>query len=134
MSPFAGVRDNLLYSADFIRPSTERLNLADELMHLDDSNFDSTVKSQARLVVDCWAPWCGPCRMLAPTFEALAKDYAGKVSFAKLDTDESPKTAMTLGIHSIPTLIFFKDGKQVERLTGAHPRANIEAVIKKHYA
>jgi len=72
--------------------------------------------------------------MLAPTFEALANDYRGKVVFAKLDTDESPKTAMTLSIHSIPTLIFFKDGQQIERLTGAHPRANIEAVIKKHFS
>ena len=72
--------------------------------------------------------------MLAPTFEALANDYRGKVVFAKLDTDESPKTAMNLSIHSIPTLIFFKDGQQIERLTGAHPRANIEAVIKKHFS
>ncbi len=71
--------------------------------------------------------------MLAPTFAALAKDYTGRVVFAKLDTDESPKTAMALGIHSIPTLIFFKDGKQVDTLTGAHPRANIEAVLKKHF-
>jgi thioredoxin 1 len=72
--------------------------------------------------------------MLAPTFEALAKDYLGKVSFAKLDTDESPKTAMSLSIHSIPTLLFFRDGKQVDRLTGAHPRANIEAAIKKNFS
>jgi thioredoxin 1 len=72
--------------------------------------------------------------MLAPTFEALAKDYQGKVVFGKLDTDESPKTAMSLGINSIPTLIFFKDGKQVERMIGAHPRANIEAVLKKHFS
>jgi thioredoxin-like negative regulator of GroEL len=72
--------------------------------------------------------------MLAPTFEALANDYRGKVVFARLDTDESPKTAMNLGIHSIPTLIFFKNGQQIERLTGAHPRANIEAVIKKHFS
>ena len=107
--------------------------MAEEILHLNDANFDSTVKSSQKLVVDCWAAWCGPCRMLAPTFEALAKDYNGKVAFAKLDTDESPKTAMALGIHSIPTLIFFKDGKQVERLTGAHPRANIEAIIKKHF-
>jgi len=107
--------------------------LAEEILHLNDANFDSTVKSSQKLVVDCWAAWCGPCKMLAPTFEALAKDYNGKVAFAKLDTDESPKTAMALGIHSIPTLIFFKDGKQVERLTGAHPRANIEAIIKKHF-
>jgi len=112
----------------------EAIVLSDDIIHMNDASFDSTVKSSAKLVVDCWAPWCGPCRMLAPTIEALAKDYKGKVSFAKLDTDESPKTAMSLSINSIPTLIFFKDGKQVERLTGAHPRANIEAVIKKHFS
>lgn len=109
--------------------------MTDDLMiHLTDANFDSTVKSSAKLIVDCWAPWCGPCRMLAPTFEALAKDYNGKVAFAKLDTDESPRTAMALSIHSIPTLMFFKDGKQVERLVGARPRADIESVIKKLFA
>ena len=70
--------------------------------------------------------------MLAPTFEALAKDYKGKISFAKLDTDESPKTAMSLSIHSIPTLLFYKEGNQVHRMTGAHPRQNIEEAIKKH--
>lgn len=108
--------------------------MTDVLVHLNDSNFDSTAKSSKKMIVDCWAPWCGPCRMLAPTFEALAKDYSGKVVFGKLDTDESPKTAMSLGINSIPTLIFFKDGKQVERMIGAHPRANIEAIIKKHFS
>ena len=108
------------------------MDLTDDILHVDDASFDSTVKSSARLIVDFWAPWCGPCRMLAPTFEALAKDYKGKIVFAKLDTDESPKTAMALSIHSIPTLVLFKDGKQVERLTGAHPRANIEAALKKH--
>ena len=107
--------------------------MSDEIIHINDANFDSTIKSSPKLIVDCWAVWCGPCKMLAPTFEALAKDYKGKVSFAKLDTDESPKTAMSLGIHSIPTLIFYKDGKQVDRLTGAHPRANIEQIIKKHF-
>ncbi len=105
--------------------------MTDDLIHLNDANFDSTVKSSPKLIVDCWAPWCGPCRMLAPTFEALAKDYKGKIAFGKLDTDESPKTAMTMGIHSIPTLIFFKDGKQVERLVGARPRGDIEAAMKK---
>ena len=108
--------------------------MSDEILHINDASFDTTVKSSANLIVDCWAPWCGPCRMLAPTFEALANDYRGKVVFAKLDTDESPKTAMNLSIHSIPTLIFFKYGQQIERLTGAHPRANIEAVIKKHFS
>jgi thioredoxin 1 len=108
--------------------------LSEELVHLSDGNFESVVKSSQKLIVDCWASWCGPCHMLAPTFEALAKDYKGKIVFGKLDTDESPKTAMALSIHSIPTLIFYKDGNQVERITGAHPRANIEAVIKKHFA
>jgi thioredoxin 1 len=108
--------------------------LADEtIVHLTDANFESVTKGSAKLIIDCWAPWCGPCRMLAPTFEALAKDHKGKVTFAKLDTDEAPRTAQNLGIHSIPTLIFFKDGQQVERMTGAHPRANIENVMKKHF-
>lgn len=106
--------------------------MTDDLLHLDDANFDSAVRSNPRLVVDCWAPWCGPCRMIAPTIEALAKDYRGKVTFAKLDTDQAPRTAMALGIHSIPTIIYYRDGKQVERLIGARPRADLEAAVKKH--
>ena len=107
--------------------------MAENITNINDSTFESTVRSTPRLVVDCWAPWCGPCRMLGPTIEAMANDYKGKITFAKLDTDESPKTAMSLGINSIPTILFFKDGKQVERMTGAHPRQNIEAMIKKHF-
>lgn len=106
--------------------------MAEDILRLDDTNFESAISGNANLVVDFWAPWCGPCKMLAPVVEALAKDYKGKVVFAKLDTDQSPRTAMSLGISSIPTLIFFKGGKQVDRLTGAHPRSNIETVLKKH--
>lgn len=106
--------------------------MTEDLLKLNDANFESTVRSTPRLVVDCWAPWCGPCRMIAPTIEALARDYKGRVTFAKLDTDEAPRTAMSLGIHSIPTIIYFKDGKQVERLVGARPRAELEAAVKKH--
>jgi thioredoxin 1 len=108
--------------------------LSENIVDVSDVDFEKTIKSSPKLVIDCWAPWCGPCKMLTPTLEALAKDYAGKVVFAKLNTDQAPKTAMSLSIHSIPTLIFFKDGKQVERLTGAHPRANIESVLKKHFS
>ncbi|MCJ7562068.1 MAG: thioredoxin [Thermoplasmata archaeon] len=107
--------------------------LSEDIVHLTDANFETVVKSSDKLIIDCWAPWCGPCRMLAPTFEALAKDYKGKVTFAKLDTDEAPKIAMSMGINSIPTLIFFKGGNQVERMTGAHPRASIENTMKKHF-
>jgi len=108
--------------------------LSENIVNLSDADFEKTVESSPKLVIDCWAPWCGPCKMVAPTFEALADDYEGKVVFAKLNTDEAPKTAMSLSIHSIPTLIFFKDGQQVERLTGAHPKANIESVLKKHFS
>jgi thioredoxin 1 len=107
--------------------------VSEDIVELSDTNFETTVKSAGKLIIDCTAPWCGPCRMLAPTFEALAKDYRGKVTFAKLDTDQSPKTAMSLGIHSIPTLIFFKGGEQVERMTGVRPRADIEGTLKKHF-
>jgi len=107
--------------------------LSENIINLSDADFNEKVKSSPKLVVDCWAPWCGPCKMIAPTLDALAKDYQGKVTFAKLDTDQCPKTATSLSIRSIPTLIFFKDGQQVERMTGAHPRANIEAVLKKHF-
>jgi thioredoxin 1 len=107
--------------------------MSEDTVDLTDSNFESIVKSSPKLMVDCWAAWCGPCRMIAPTIDALAKDYKGEVVVAKLDTDQAPKTAMSLGIHSIPTLIFFKDGEQVDRLTGAHPRATIESAMKKHF-
>ncbi|MCJ7606362.1 MAG: thioredoxin [Thermoplasmata archaeon] len=107
--------------------------MSEDTVNLTDSNFESIVKSSPKLMVDCWAAWCGPCRMIAPTIDALAKDYKGEVVVAKLDTDQAPKTAMSLGIHSIPTLIFFKDGEQVDRLTGAHPRATIESAMKKHF-
>ena len=107
--------------------------MSEDTVDLTDSNFESIVKSSPKLMVDCWAAWCGPCRMIAPTIDALAKDYKGEVVVAKLDTDQAPKTAMSLGIHSIPTLIFFKDGEQVDRLTGAHPRATIESTMKKHF-
>lgn len=105
--------------------------MSEDIVEVSDDNFASVVKGSRKLIIDCWAPWCGPCRMLAPTFEALAKDYKGKVTFAKLDTDKSAKTAMSLGINSIPTLIFFNGGEQVQRLTGVRPRADIETAMKK---
>ena len=107
--------------------------MSEDIVEVSDDNFASVVKGSGKLIIDCWAPWCGPCRMLAPTFEALAKDYKGKVTFAKLDTDQSPGTAVSLGISGIPTLIFFRKGEQVERITGVRPRADIESTMKKHF-
>jgi thioredoxin 2 len=78
------------------------------------------------VLVDCWAPWCGPCRTLAPIIDELASDYANGVKVAKLNVDENPVTASQYGVRSIPTLLFFKEGKLVERLVGAQPKEEIE--------
>ena len=97
-----------------------------------DSDFEQMVKTYPLVVVDCWAPWCGPCRMLSPTVDALAKDYKGKVVFAKLNTDENIETAGKFRIMSIPTLLYFKDGKLVDKSVGALPRPMLESQVKKH--
>jgi thioredoxin len=100
-------------------------------VEITDSNFETNVKQFTSLVVDCWAPWCGPCRMIAPTIEALAKDFKGKVAFGKLNTDENAGISTKFGIMSIPTLLFFKDGKLVDKMIGAVPRQQIEERMKK---
>ena len=97
---------------------------------LTDATFDDAIKSGSVTVIDCWAPWCGPCRMLAPTIETLAKEYEGKVKFYKLNTDESTKVVQQFKIFSIPTLLLFAKGKQVDTIVGAVPRQYIEQRLK----
>lgn len=99
-----------------------------------DSTFESFVKKYPKVVVDCWAPWCGPCRMLSPTIDALAKDLQGEIAFAKLNTDDNFGTAGKFKIMSIPTLLFFKDGQLVNKMVGAAPRAVVEQEIRKALA
>ena len=96
-----------------------------------DSDFESFVKKYPKVVVDCWAPWCGPCRMLSPTIETMAKDHKGKVVFGKLNTDDNMGVASKFKIMSIPTLLFFKDGQLVDKMVGAAPRPMLEQQIRK---
>ncbi|MBE0518323.1 MAG: thioredoxin [Thermoplasmata archaeon] len=99
-----------------------------------DENFEETIKKYPNVVVDCWAPWCGPCRTLSPTIDAMAKDYTGKVVFTKLNTDENINVASKFRIMSIPTLLYFKNGSLVDKTVGALPRPMLESQLKKHLA
>jgi len=84
------------------------------------------------MVVDFWAPWCGPCLIMAPVFEELAEEYEGKVAFGKLNVDENPQTAGRFGILGIPTLLIMKNGEEVDRIVGAVPKDYIKTKLKKH--
>ncbi|MGK2935452.1 MAG: thioredoxin [Gemmatimonadaceae bacterium] len=100
-----------------------------------DADFESAVEQSAGLtVVDFWATWCGPCRMIAPALEELAGQYADKIKVAKLDVDMNVRTASRFQVRSIPTVLFFKDGKVVDQVIGAVPKATFEAKIKEHSA
>jgi len=96
-----------------------------------DSNFDAVVTaSEQPVVVDFWATWCGPCRMISPIVDQLAEKYAGRVNVVKCNVDESTEIPVKFGIRNIPTLLFFKNGELVDRLVGAAPQAELEKKIE----
>ena len=106
-------------------------NSYDQPVDITDKTFNSEVLSYpGPTVVDCWAPWCGPCRTVAPVLEELASEYSGRVKIAKLNVDENPQTASQFSIQSIPTMLFFKNGELVNKLIGALPKKEIERHLR----
>jgi thioredoxin 1 len=103
-----------------------------EPIHVTDAAFEkSVVQAELPVVVDFWAPWCGPCKMVAPTLEKLAKEYEGKMLIAKVNTDENPEWAGKFGVQGIPTMLFFFDGKVVHRQVGALPERLLRDVVSQ---
>jgi thioredoxin 1 len=106
--------------------------LINEPVHVTDDAFEKTVlKSQLPVIVDFWAPWCGPCKMIAPVLEKIAKEYSGKVLIAKVNTDENPKWATQYGVQGIPTMLFVYDGKIVHTQVGAVPEGMIREIVNQ---
>ena len=98
---------------------------------LNEQNFEAEVlRSELPVLIDFWAPWCGPCRMLAPAVAQIAEEYAGKAKVCKVNVDEAPELARQFGIMSIPTVLVFKGGQLAEKLVGLRPKAELEALLK----
>ncbi|MCS7125062.1 MAG: thioredoxin [Candidatus Bathyarchaeota archaeon] len=106
--------------------------MSGQVIHLTDSNFNEVVSQNKLVLVDFYADWCMPCRMMAPIVEELAKELAGKVLVGKLNVDENPSTADRFQIFSIPTLVVIKSGREVDRIVGFAPKGRVEACLKKY--
>ncbi len=108
---------------------------SDAIIELSDSTFETeVVKSDLPVLVDFWAPWCGPCRAIAPLVEEISSSYEGKIKVGRMNVDENQSTTMKFGIRSIPTIIMFKDGEAVNQIIGAVPKGEIERVVEKSLA
>jgi len=105
--------------------------MSENIVEIDDDSFENEVlKSDKPVMVDFWAPWCGPCRAIAPTIEELEKSYGDNIKFVKVNVDENPISPSKYGIQAIPTIIFFKDGNIADQITGMVAKTNLEDAIK----
>jgi thioredoxin 1 len=123
----------VLQNSEFneIQLSIRRKNIM-AIVNVTDQSFNGEIEGQGTVLVDFWAPWCGPCKMIAPILDELANEMGDSVKIAKLNVDENPETASRFGVMSIPTLIFFKDGQPVDKVVGLNSKENLKNIISKH--
>ena len=107
--------------------------MAGNVQEVTDDTFTDFIQGDTPVLVDCWAPWCAPCRRLSPIIEELAGELKDEVKFGKLNTDENPSTAQQHGIMSIPTMLVYKGGEKVDVMIGALPKSEILATLRKYY-
>ena len=124
--------EELLKQKSSMRRGGDRLKGPGAVAELTDYDFSQAILHHTLIVVDFWAPWCSPCRVISPILEDLASQYAGKVAFGKVNTDENPLVAAMFGIQSIPTVLIFRNGKPVDGVVGAASKSYIETKIKSY--
>jgi len=107
-------------------------NMPNTPLKITDADIEETIKKYDTMVIDCWAPWCGPCRMVGPIIDELAKEMQGQVVFGKLNVDENQQTSMKYQIMAIPTLLVFRNGELTDKLVGAHPKEELKKKIESY--
>ena len=117
---------------DMNKPTAPSIELPDKPVIVTDATIDSMASAYPLFILDCWAEWCGPCRMIGPIIEQLAAEMKGQAVFGKLNVDQNMQTANKYRISAIPTLMIFKDGKLIDKLVGAYPKPALEAKLQKY--
>ncbi|MEF8879816.1 MAG: thioredoxin [Candidatus Thermoplasmatota archaeon] len=116
----------------YIKGENMNEKMPNEPIKMSDADIDQHVEKYDKVVVDCWAPWCGPCKTIGPIIEDLAEEMQGEFVFGKLNVDENKQTASKYGIMSIPSLLIFKNGELVDKMVGAMPKENIKSKLQKY--
>ncbi len=132
LSLFRIARSQMTSQRGRVLPMNLKVDTTIEPIEVTDASFAKEVlQSSLPVLLDCWAPWCGPCRMMVPVMEELATALTGTIKVAKLNVDENPQTAARFGIQSIPTLLLFRNGEILDQMIGTAPRAKIEAAVRR---